>query len=360
MRTTGTSAKDDPLSGPLPSPEPSKPLRPSRDAARTRWLRTNSARLGLIAAVPICGLITPGLGAVALAGALVALWRKNPWPRQGKVAATIAAAALLGAVAPAAPPKDGAQDRTAAVQRVPAPAIPSASAAPVASSRPLADFRGKSLDVAYSKITKTGATVVFHDASDGDEEIGFSSRALWAVCFQNETGAGAERTVDLGAVRRGDPCPTRDGEPLPLPTMPESVWKTWRQARKDLIALGVPADRVRAGEAYVNDTLPEEGKYDSWRVCAHDPASGEPIRADADVTLYLSSPANGCPESRRGVGTSARLSDRDGDGDPDYRDPYPGDRDRTSAFPDGLPRGSNDSNDSDGHGWNPCHHTHWC
>ncbi|WP_069767866.1 hypothetical protein [Streptomyces sp. LUP30] len=350
------------MSGPLPSPDPSQPAHPSENTARTRWLRTNSARLGLIAAVPICGLITPGLGAVALAGAIVALWRKNPWSKQGKVVATIAAAALLGAVVPA-PAKDGAQDRRAAVQQVPASAVPSVSAAPAVSRRPLADFRGKSLEVAYIRIVRTGATVVFHDASDEGEHIEFSSRGLWTVCFQNETGTGAERTVDLGAVRRGDPCPTRDGGPLPLPTMPELVWKTWLQARKEVIALGVPADRVRAREAYVNDTLPEEGKYDAWRVCAHDPAQGEAIRTDADVTLYLSSPANGCPESRRGVGTSARLSDRDDDGDPDYRDPYPGDRNRTSTFPDGFPRdsnGSNDSNGSDGHGWNPCHHTHWC
>ncbi|MFI9562784.1 PASTA domain-containing protein [Streptomyces rishiriensis] len=322
-------------------------------------MRTNSARLGLIAAVPLCGLITPGLGAVALAGATVALWRKSPWPKEGKVVATIAASALLGAVVPA-PAKDGAQDRTEAVQKVPAAAVPAVPAAPVLSSRPLADFRGTSLEVAYIRIVRTGATVVFHDASDAGEDIEFSSRSLWTVCFQNETGAAAERTVDLGAVRRGDPCPTRDGGPLPLPTMPELVWKTWLQARKEVVALGVPADRVRAREAYVNDTLPEEGKYDAWRVCAHDPAQGAPVRTGADVTLYLSSPANGCPESRRGVGSSARLSDRDDDGDPDYRDPYPGDRNRTSTFPNGLPRGSNDSNDSGGHGWNPCHHTRWC
>lgn len=357
-RTICMSMKDVHLSGPSPSPELSKPHpEPSRSAFPENWSRRDAARLGSIAAVPVCGLISPGLGAVALTGALIFLWRKNPWPRQGKVVATIAAGALLGAVAPA-PADGGAKVRTAAA--APAAATPPVSAAPVVTRRPLPDFTGRSLEVAYGRLTKTGAHVVFHDASDAGEEIAFSSRGLWKVCFQQEAGAAAEREVDLGAVRLGDPCPAEDGGPLPLPTMPELVWKTWPQARKEVVALGVPADRVRAQEAYFNDTLPEEGQYDAWRVCSHDPAPGERVRTGTDVTLYLSSPANGCPDSRRGAGTSASLPDRDDDGDPDYLDPYPGDRNRTRAFPDGFPQDSSDSDGSGGHGWNPCHHTHWC
>ncbi|MFF4450025.1 PASTA domain-containing protein [Streptomyces sp. NPDC001502] len=349
------------MSGPLPAPELSKPPRQPQNSAPTGWWRTNPARIGFIAAVPICGLIAPGLGLVALAAALVALWLDNPWPKQGKVVATIAAGALLGAVAPA-PAKNGPQGHPAALQGTPVAAAPTVSAAPVVSRRPLQDFRGQSLEVAYSRITKTGARVVFHDASDGDETIKFSSRGLWTVCFQKEAGTGIDAypTVELGAVHRGDPCPTQDGGPLPLPTMPDLVGKTWAQAHPEVVALGVPAERVRARTAYVNDTLPDEGKYDAWRVCAHDPADGEPIRNNTDVTLYLSSPANGCPESHRGTGASAILPDRDDDGDPDYRDPYPSDRNRNHTFPDGLPKDSGDSNDSDGHGWNPCRHTRWC
>ncbi|CAM5739444.1 hypothetical protein [Streptomyces hirsutus] len=62
-------------------------------------------------------------------------------------------------------------------------------------------------------------------------------------------------------------------------------------------------------------------------------------------------------------GDSPRLPDRDDDGDPDYRDPFPGDRERNSAFPNGLPDSSGSSGGSSGGGggggWN-CPRTRWC
>ncbi|MET9736315.1 hypothetical protein ABZZ79_38555 [Streptomyces sp. NPDC006458] len=77
------------------------------------------------------------------------------------------------------------------------------------------------------------------------------------------------------------------------------------------------------------------------------------------MTLSLSSPDNGCPEPDRG--RDAHLPDRDDDGDPDYLDPYPGDRNRNRLYPDGPPSGSGggSSGDDDG-GWSVCWHTRWC
>ncbi|WAX77375.1 hypothetical protein [Streptomyces sp. KMM 9044] len=51
----------------------------------------------------------------------------------------------------------------------------------------------------------------------------------------------------------------------------------------------------------------------------------------------------------------------DDDGDPDYRAPSPGDRERDSAFPNGLPDSSGSSGGSSGKGggWN-CARTRWC
>lgn len=149
--------------------------------------------------------------------------------------------------------------------------------------------------------------------------------------------------------------------------MPDLVWKTWRAARAEVVALGVRPDRVRARAAYLNDTLPAEGEYDDWRVCAQDPAAGTAVRPDDRAELRLTAEKNGCPEGDRGTAAAAKLPDGDDDGDPDYRDPFPGDRHRTSAFPDGIPgsggsggSGDGSSGGSGGGGWSPCRHTRWC
>ncbi|GAA4897169.1 PASTA domain-containing protein [Streptomyces coeruleoprunus] len=338
------------MAAPRTTPEPSPPR---RDRA---WWRTPSGRLVCVAAVPLLGLVDTRLGAVALIVALVVLWRGSPWPKAGKVAATMGTMALLGAVVP-----DPREDRdTATAAHRTRPPVTASSAAPPASPspRPARDYRGERLDVAYGRATKSGFTVVYHDASDERKDI--TARSLWTVCFQQRSDTGERPTLDFGAVRTGDPCPKRDGGPVPWPTMPELVWKTWPKARAEVVALGVPADRVRAEAAYVNDTLPDEGAYDDWRVCAHDPAAGEKVPADTWVTLELSSPENGCPDPDRGTGTSTRLPDRDKDGDPDYRDPFPRDRNRTKAFPNGLPDAPDTGGSGGGGGWSPCRHTRWC
>ncbi|MEU3448338.1 PASTA domain-containing protein [Streptomyces thermolilacinus] len=358
------------MSGPRTTGSPAPPDGPApRDPSHRPWWRTNRARAGFVAAVPPLGLIAPGLGVAALVAALVLVWRGSPWPRAGKVAATVGAMALLGSVMPE--PEDAGKRETAADAR---PAKPSPLAPPTSlpsppgpsqpPERPLPDLRGERLDVAYSKAGKRGYTVAYHDASDEGRDI--MARSLWTVCFQETGGEPGHRTVDFAAVHTGDPCPASDGAPMPWPVMPELVWKTWKTARAEVLALGVDEDRLRADEAYVNDSLPDEGEYGHWRVCRHDPAEGAKIPDDAWVTLYLSSPDNGCPEPDRGTGSDAALPDRDGDGDPDYRDPYPGDRKRTSDWPGGFPGGSSggspggSTGGGDGGGWSPCRHTRWC
>ncbi|MFI2078305.1 PASTA domain-containing protein [Streptomyces triculaminicus] len=341
-------------------PAPSEPARDPGDMARRRWSRTNPVRVGFVAAVPVLGLMEPRLGGVALIAALVVLWRGNPWPRAGKVAATIAAMALLGAVVPA-PPK-AAGTKAAGTKTPVAPRTPKTT--PKATTPPAPDYRGKKLDVAYGQATKAGFVVSSHDASEKNTFV--RSRSLWTVCFQEQGRGGVRPTLDFAVVRSGAPCPKKDGEPIPWPTMPELVWKTWRTARPQVVALGVRSDHVEARAAYRNDTLPGEGEYDDWRVCAHDPAEGAKVPADTRVTLYLSSQDNGCPEPDRGTGTAVDLPDQDDDGDPDYRDPFPGDRDRNTRFPDGIPHlGDSDGSDgssgsSHGGGRSVCHHTRLC
>ncbi|MFI9122756.1 hypothetical protein ACIGW0_25765 [Streptomyces bikiniensis] len=355
---------------------PSAPSHPSPDPAapRTRWWQTVRARVGFFLAVPVLGLISPYLGFAVMVVAVVLVWKDGSWSRGAKVVATVAACALLGSVAPDQP-EDGTRgtaarpDGKAAVGTgtagIPARTSPSPSPSlsPTAEPRPTAkDYRGMSLDDAREAAEAAGFGVDEHDASDQDKSI--RTRLNWTVCFQRTgwTSSGT-KTIDFGAVKKGAPCPREDGGAVPWPTMPDLIRKTWRTAHKEVAALGtVPADHVMASTAYVNDQLPDEGEYDDWRVCVTDPAKGRDVTVDLWVTLELTHPDNGCPApDGEEDGDRPSLPDRDDDGDPDYRDPFPGDRHRNSAFPNGLPGGSGGSSDGGGGGggWN-CPRTRWC
>ncbi|MEU0852152.1 hypothetical protein ABZ387_29925 [Streptomyces flaveolus] len=354
---------------PPTSPTPPPPAVPAGPGAR--WWRTGQARIGSVVAVPLLGLLNEYVGFLALIAAIVLVWKDSPWQKGAKVAATIGAMALLGAVLPD-PPEGGASttvaeaDGKAGAGGTTAGPLASVSPSPTAKPSPkprpeAADYRGMPLDDARDKAEAAGFGVDEHDASDQDKSI--MMRLNWTVCFQ-QTGwtSSGTKTIDFGAVKAGSPCPEADGGPVPWPTMPDLVWKTWKTARKEVVGLGiVPADHVRADTAYLNDRLPDEGEYDDWRVCVTDPAEGADVTVDMWVTLELTDPDNGCPDPDREDGDRPNLPDRDDDGDPDYRDPFPGDRSRDSIWPNGLPDSSGSSSGGGGGGgdWN-CPRTRWC
>ncbi|MFG2746213.1 hypothetical protein ACGFY0_39910 [Streptomyces chartreusis] len=338
----------------------------------TRWWLTTPGRIGFLLAVPLFGLVNQYLGFLVLVAAIVLVWKDSPWQKGVKVAATIGAMALLGAVLPD-PPQDGAA--TDSVAQVDAKGETrgrsnTASASPSpgeqqerpSESPPRApDYRGLRLDKARDKAEADGFGVGEHDASDQDKSI--MMRSNWTVCFQ-KTGRtyGDTKTIDFGAVQTGAPCPEADGGAIPWPRVPDLVWKTWKTAQKEVLDLDVvPDHHLRADTAYGNDQLPDEGEYDDWRVCVTDPAKGADVTLDTWVTLELTDPDNGCPDPDRGQGGTVDLPDRDDDGDPDYHDPFPGDRNRDSNFPNGLPdsSGSSGGGSSGGGGWN-CPGTRWC
>lgn len=345
------------------------PAFPSRPSPATRWWLTAPARIGFVLAVPLLGLINQYLGFLAMIVAIVLVWKGSPWQKGAKVAATIAALALLGAVLPD-PPEEGRaavareDAKGAAARTLTSPSATPDDASPTPKLRPeAADYRGMRLDEARDKAEAAGFGASDHNASDDDKSIWM--RSNWTVCFQKTGWTMSEtKTIDFGAVQSGAPCPGTDGGAIPWPSMPELTWKTWKTARKEVVALGVvPADHVRADTAYFNDTLPDEGKYDNWRVCATDPVEDADVTIDMWVTLELTHPDNGCPEPGGSKEGRADLPDRDDDGDPDYRDPFPGDRSRNSTFPNGFPDSSGNSSGGggggDGDGWN-CPRTRWC
>ncbi|MEU7339598.1 hypothetical protein [Streptomyces sp. NPDC007074] len=337
----------------------------------TGWWLSTPARVGFVVAVPLLGLINQYLGFLALIAAIVLVWKDSSWQKGAKMAATIGAMALLGAVLPDPPEKGSAdavaqEDPKGTARTVTSLSSSAAQDEPSPAPKPrprAADYRGMRLDEARDKAEAAGFGVGDHNASDDDKSIWM--RSNWTVCFQKTGWTWAQRkTIDFGAVQAGTPCPDTDGGAIPWPAMPELTWKTWKSARKEVLALDVvPAEHVRADTAYLNDTLPDEGKYDNWRVCVTDPVEGADVTAGTWVTLELTHPENGCPDPRSSEGDKAGLPDRDDDGDPDYRDPFPGDRSRNTMFPNGFPdsRGSSSGGGGggDGDGWN-CPRTRWC
>lgn len=151
--------------------------------------------MGAVLAVPLVAWVNDRLGGVMLLVALVLLWWRNPWPKAGRVVASVVAAALLGAVLPDQPATtparaEGAADAKPTLRPYRAP-TPFRTPEPTTPTVP--DFTGDSLDVAFPRSRRLGLTVTCHDASDQKPDF-------------SRTGARAARAVPVA--RRAVPAAT--------------------------------------------------------------------------------------------------------------------------------------------------------
>ncbi|MGI5485133.1 hypothetical protein [Streptomyces lavendofoliae] len=138
------------------------------------------------------GLISPYLAFTVMVVAIVLVWKDTSWSKGVKVAATVAAFALLGSVAPDQPEDQtrgtaAPADRKAAVGAgtvdIPSQTAPTSPPSPTSRPRPAAkDYRGMSLDDAREAAEAAGFGVDEHDASNEDKSI--MMRLNWTVCFQ--------------------------------------------------------------------------------------------------------------------------------------------------------------------------------
>ncbi|MEU9117496.1 PASTA domain-containing protein [Streptomyces sp. NPDC048483] len=295
---------------PYNTPQPLSP-------APQPWWKTTPTAIVMIALVAVLAAISFPLGALAMIAVIVLLWVLPPWKWGMKLGATIGTFLLLTVAAGLS----GQLDETGKDKPKPVAAKthePATTPTPAKAKAPKAkapDYTGKPLDKAEEQARAAGYTTGAHDASPKDRNI--FMRSGWVVCFQKPDTDDGHKLIDFGAMKDGEPCPNKDGGPIPWPTMPDLKGKTWEAATGALNGLGVKQDSIRADTAYANDTLPTEGEYDDWKVCATDPAEGEDIDTSSTsaVTLDLTAPGNGCPGSEY-----ANLPDKDDDGTPDYRD----------------------------------------
>ncbi|WP_399892144.1 PASTA domain-containing protein [Streptomyces sp. BBFR51] len=253
------------------------------------WWKTTPALLGLLALVAVLSAVSFPLGFLVMIGAMVAAWALPAWRWYAKLGATFGAfflmlisAGVSGQLDDSGPDKSvaGAQDTDdKAVGATPSPTQ--------AKVPELTDYTGKSLAEAEKGARAADFTPGRHDASPGDRAI--VVRSAWTVCFQ--TADTTAKSVVFAAVKDGEPCPTKDGAPLPWPTMPDVVGDTYNTAVKALDQAGIDLDSVTLDDVYLDleaptaDEAAEEG--DEWRVCFQRPDENSEVTPTTTVHLDL-------------------------------------------------------------------------
>lgn len=211
-------------------------------------------------------------------------------------------------------------------------------------SRPAkaADYTGRPLNEAEKEARSAGYAAINHDAADEDRVI--ILRSGWTVCFQSSDAAA--KTIDFAAVRSSEPCPERDGGPLPWPKMPNVVGATYNKAVEDLKQAGVDLDRVTLDDVYLDIDTPtaeeaaEDG--DDWRVCFQSPDKGTMADSATTVRLDLGQWTDAdlvrhCPSEKD---TTYKIPANDPDYDDDSDSDSSTDRDSTAPHSDSSSSGS--------------------
>ncbi|MDX3832459.1 PASTA domain-containing protein [Streptomyces europaeiscabiei] len=263
------------------TPAPSRP-----------WWKTTPAVLGVLALVALLGSFSFALGFLVMVAAMVAVWVLPPWRWFARLGATFGALVLLTVGAGLGGQLDdngtGKSDAKSAgaggasTESVPASPTPSTSKPAKA-----ADYVGQPLDEAEKQARSAGYTAAHHDAADEDRAI--ILRSGWTVCFQKADTAAMN--IDFAAVKSAEPCPAKDGGPLPWPKMPDVVGATYNTAVEDLKQAGIDLDRVTLDDVYLDIDTPtaeeaaEDG--DEWRVCFQSPDEGTKVDSATTVRLDL-------------------------------------------------------------------------
>ncbi|MCX4912056.1 Stk1 family PASTA domain-containing Ser/Thr kinase [Streptomyces sp. NBC_00687] len=262
-----------------PAPAPSRP-----------WWRTTPALLGLLALVALLSAFSLPLGFLTMIAAMVAVWVLSPWRWFTRIGATLSTLLLLTVGAGLGGQVD--DSRTAPADAKTADNVPASgtavSASPTASKAAKAgDYTGRPLNEAEKDMRSAGYTAINHDAADEDRVI--ILRSGWTVCFQSSNTAA--KTIDFAAVRTSEPCPEKDGGPLPWPKMPNVVGATYNKAIEDLKQAGVDLDQVTLDDVYLDIDTPtavEAAKDgDDWRVCFQSPGTGNKVDFVTTVNLGL-------------------------------------------------------------------------
>lgn len=267
------------------------------------WWRTTPALLGLLALVALLSAFSLGLGFLLMVAAMVAVWVLPAWRWYARLGATVGAffLMLISSGMSGQLDESGAEEseahnaKGASAEQTPSPAA--------AKVPPVTDHTGKPLDEAEERARSAGFTPGRHDAAEEGRSI--IVRSGWAVCFQKADTAA--KTIDFAAVKTGEPCPGKDGGPLPWPVMPDLVGDTYNTAVEELDQAGIGLDRVTLDDVYLDVDAPtaEEAAEagDEWRVCFQAPDEDTEVTSSTTVRLDLgqwteAGPDRRCPSAK--------------------------------------------------------------
>jgi len=253
------------------------------------WWRTTAALLGLLALVALLSAVSLGLGFLVMIAAMVAVWVLPAWRWYARLGATFGAFFLMLISAGMSGQLDDSEPDKSEVsaQDTDGKGIKATPSATTAKAPEPTDYTGKALDEAEKGARAAGFTPERHDASPEDRTI--VVRSAWTVCFQQADTTA--KSVAFAAVKDGEPCPTKDGGPLPWPTMPDVVGDTYDTAVEALDRAGIDLDSVTLDDVYLDIDAPtaeeaaEEG--DEWRVCFQRPDENGEVTSTTTVHLDL-------------------------------------------------------------------------
>ncbi len=307
-------------------------------AARRPWWRKTPATLGVLALIAVFSAVNAVLGCLVMIAAMVLVWVLPPWRWFAKLGAMFGAIALMTLGAALTGQASDTSASTTDAKPKAAPGATRTAAAPAATTHAVrtVDYTGEPLDTAEEQARSAGFTTIDHDAADKARTV--IIRGGWNVCFQQADPTA--KTIDFAAVKTDEPCPAKDGGPLPWPDMPKVVGHTYNAAVKILEHAHIDLTRVTLDDVYLDvapPTATEAAKNgDEWRVCFQDPGSGEEITSTTTVRLDLgrwsaSDTGDHCPSAK----------------DTTYKNP---EDDPDHAGDSSLPGSSSDSSGSTGGG----------
>lgn len=258
-------------------------------ASSRPWWKSTPAGLGMLALVALLGALSFPLGFLVMIAVMVAVWVLPPWRWFAKLGAAFGAFVLLtvGAGLGGQLDDSGKDKSDAKVRGEEGASAEAASSSPSPKPLKIADYTGKQLDEAAQQARSAGFTTDHHDAADENRSITVLSE--WKVCFQKNDAAA--KTLDFAAVKMSEPCPEKDGDPLPWPVMPDVVGATYNTAVKDLERAGIDLDRVTLDDVYLDIDSPTADKAaedgDKWRVCFQSPGKNTKVTSTTAVRLDL-------------------------------------------------------------------------
>jgi len=218
------------------------------------------------------------------------------------------------------------EDEQAATPRATVTATVTATPSPIGSQI------GESVDDVLKRVKQTGLRVGVHDASEHDE----TPSGNWMVCFEKATLS----KVVFAAVPPGAPCPSKDGERIPWPKMPDVKGVTYGKAMQMLAdAPGSVVLDAAYRDEDAHDQDNESGYFADWKSCFQDIQAGRTLDSDSEITLHGVQKGDACPPT---LGLYKDTSN-----DPDNDEPAP---DSDSDYGPGSSDDDSNSGESDNDG----------